>query len=225
MIKFASTGLYTLPQAGRMLGEEARTVRRWAFGYSRRRRTYPPPIKTEVPVRHGVRILIFLELVELLFIQGFLRAGVSWKKVRKASVTAARLLGDDPHPFALKKWFVDPVGIYLKLGEQYEEHVLLEVAGDAQVAIEATIQPYLQKIEFDISGLAQRWYPMGFGTPVVVDPRRSFGEPIVQGGGVRTQIIAEMSAAGDSVDTIAAWYDIDAYEVVAALMYEQTRQH
>lgn len=223
MISFARTGLYTLPQAGRMLGEEARTVRRWAFGYANDQTTYAPAIRTRAPVTDGVRVLTFLELVELLFIQGFLRAGVSWNKVRKAAATAGRLLGDDPHPFAMKKWFVDPAGIYLRLGKEHDEAILVEVIGDAQVAIESAIQPYLQEIEFDIAGTAQRWYPMGFGTSVAIDPRRSFGEPIVEESGIRTGVIAEMHVAGDSIDGIAAWFDIDAHVVAEALAYERTR--
>jgi len=37
--------------------------------------------------------------------------------VRQAAITAARLLDAERHPFAMKQWFVDPAGIYLKLGK------------------------------------------------------------------------------------------------------------
>lgn len=220
MIEFAGTGLYGLPEAGRLLNEEPRTVRRWAFGYTRRGVHYESPIKTEIPVENGFRLVTFLELIELMFIQGFLRAGISWSKVRKASLTAARLLRGERHPFAMKKWFVDPAGIYLKLAREYGENVLVEVVGDAQVAIGEALEPYLQQIDFDVSGLAQKWYPHGITSPVVVDPRRAWGAPIIDAGGVRTDLIAEMSRAGDSVRTIAAWYEVDEFEVASALNFE-----
>ena len=221
MVNFSTAGLYTLSDAGRLLHVTPGTVKRWSFGYSRRGVGYEPPIATEVPPRNGVRVLTFLELVELMFIRGFLEAGVSWNKVRKAALTAARLLHDERHPFAMKKWFVDPAGIYLKLGREFDEEILVEVAGDAQVAIEAALQPYLHQLEFDVSGLAQRWYPLGFGRPIVLDPRRAVGAPIVESGGVRTDLIAEMHSAGDTVSQIAAWYDLEEFEVAAALEFEQ----
>jgi uncharacterized protein (DUF433 family) len=220
MVNFARTGLYTLPEAGRLLEERPSTIRRWAFGYSRRGASYQPPIKTDIPEMDGVQVLSFLELVELMFIRGFLEAGVSWNKVRKATLTAARLLQRERHPFAMKKWFVDPAGIYLKLGKQYDEGILVEVAGDAQVAIGEALEPYLHQLEFDVSGLAQRWYPLGFGSPVVLDPIRAFGAPIVESGGVRTEIVASLHKAGDSVPTIASWYGLEEFEVEAALQFE-----
>jgi uncharacterized protein (DUF433 family) len=220
VIEFARTGLYTLPDAGRLLSEDSRTLRRWAFGYTRSGVLYEPPIRTRIPVRSGVQLVTFLELVELMFIQRFLRAGVSWNKVRKASLTAARLLHGEAHPFAMKKWFVDPAGIYLKLVRQHGEHVLVEVVGDAQVAMSEALEPYLQQIDFDVSGLAQKWYPLGFDNPIVIDPRRALGAPIIDSASVRTDLILEMRKAGDSIGAIAAWYEIDEFEVAAALRFE-----
>lgn len=222
MITYASSGLFTHPDAGTLLGEQPSTIRRWAYGYTRRGVRYDPPIHTEIPEHEGVRLLTFLELVELMFIQGFLRAGVSWAKVRSAAVTAARLLRDERHPFAMKRWFADPAGIYLSLGRQHGENILVEVAGDAQVAIHGTLEPYLHQIEFDITGLAQRWYPLGQDRPIVVDPRRAHGAPVIESGGVRTDLLFSMHAAGDDVSTIASWYEVDEYEVQAAIDYEST---
>ncbi|MEX2571963.1 MAG: DUF433 domain-containing protein [Gemmatimonadota bacterium] len=221
MIKFANQGLYTLPQAGRLLGERAATVERWAFGYERRGAAYEPPIRTEVPALEGVKVITFLELVELMFIRGLLAAGLSWKRVRTAAATATRLLHDVPHPFAMRKWFADPAGVYLQLGEEHGEPILVELAGDAQVALGKVLDPYLQQIEFDIDGVAHRWYPLGFDRPVVVDPRRALGAAIIPSGGVPTDVLLEMHRAGDSVPSIAAWYGLEEYEVAAALEFEE----
>jgi len=203
-----------------LLGQRPSTIRRWAFGYTRRGKFYEAPIHTDVPEIEGVQLLTFLELVELMFIKGFLEVGLSWTKVRRAALTAARLLDAERHPFAMKKWFVDPAGIYLKLGKQHGEDILVEVAGDAQVAIEVALEPYLHQIEFDVTGIALRWYPLGVDRPVVLDPRRALGAPIVEAAGVPTDAIAEMRRAGDSVASIAAWFGIEEFEVVAALEFE-----
>ena len=214
-------GLYPLSVAARLLIEKPATVQRWAFGYHRRLTRYPPAIKTDfAPVGHSY-VLTFVELVELLFIQGFLRSGLSWPKVRNAAVTAARLLKDDPHPFANRKWFVDAAAIYLKLGTEHGEEILVEVAGHAQIAIEPALKPYLQQLEFDIGGTAKRWFPMGFSSPVVLDPQRAFGSPITAKSGVPTEAIAQLHIAGDSADAIANWFQMDHDEVEAALAFEE----
>jgi uncharacterized protein (DUF433 family) len=221
VVNFARTGLYTVPDAGRLLNEPPTTIRRWAFGYTRRGKYYEPPIHTDVPATDGVQLLTFLELVELMFIRGFLEVGLSWTKVRSAALTAARLLHAERHPFAMKKWFVDPAGIYLKLGKEHGEDILVEVAGDAQVAIEVALEPYLHQIEFDVSGVALRWYPLGMDRPVVLDPRRALGAPIVDSAGVPTDAIAEMHRAGETIPGIAAWYGLEEFEVSAALEFEE----
>ena len=218
-------GIYTVPMAGRLLGEAPATIDRWAFGYRRRGRSYASAINTEVAALEGTRVVTFLELVELMFVKALLESGLSWPNVREASRVAARLLSNEPHPFATKRWFADAAAIYLRLGQEHDEGLLIEVAGHAQVAMEPVLKPYLTQLDFDVRGLAQRWYPMGFNTPVVVDPRRSFGTPVGARSGVPTETIADLHRAGDSVSTIAAWYRMDESEVEAALEFESGHCH
>ena len=44
------------------------------------------------------------------------------------------------------------------------------------------------------------------GANVVIDPRLSFGRPVLDGLGVRTSILAERFKAGDSIDELAREY-------------------
>lgn len=213
-------GIYTVPVAARLLVESSATIRRWAFGYRRRGTEYASAIRTEVPVVAGERVLTFLELVELMFVQALLRSGLSWPKVHEASRVAARLLADEPHPFATRRWFADTAAVYLQLGQEHDEGILIEVAGHAQLSMEPVLKPYLTQLQFDRRGLAERWFPMGAMRPVVVDPRRAFGMPVTDRGGVPTELIARLHDAGDSVGTIATWYQLDEYEVEAALEFE-----
>lgn len=213
-------GLYPLPTVARLLGVDREAVRRWAFGYTRRGRKYSSAIQTDLPQEEGSQVLTFLELIELLHIRAFLDAGVSWAKVRDAAATAARLLADEPHPFARRQWFADPAALYLKLGTASGDECLVEVAGHAQVALEPALRPYLQQIDFDVDGLAQRWYPLGLTVPVVLDPLRGFGAPITDRSGISTEIIAAHHRAGDSVETIASWFQADVHEIAVALEYE-----
>src|SRR6185436_20217437 len=106
-----NTGFYSPGEAGALLHEDTRTVRRWAFGYRRNRPTgavhHPPLIRTDLPELEGERALTFVELVELLYVRAFHELGVSWKTIRDAADTAARLF-DSRHPFALRHVYLDP---------------------------------------------------------------------------------------------------------------------
>jgi uncharacterized protein (DUF433 family) len=215
-------GIYTAPVAARLLHETPATVRRWAFGYRRQGMPHAPAIRTDVPSVDGEQVITFVELVELMFVQALLRSGLSWPKVREASRVAARLLADEPHPFATRRWFADAAAIYLRLGREHDEELLVEVAGHAQVAMGPVLRPFLTSLEFDRHGLAERWYPLGATRPVVLDPLRSFGMPVTLQGGVPTDVIARLRAAGDSISTIASWYELDEVEVRAALEFEES---
>lgn len=157
-----------------------------------------------------------------MFIKSVLQTGLSWPKLREASQTAVRLLEGDPHPFASEKWFADPAGLYLKLGKESGEAILVEVAGYGQVSMEEMLRPYLRQLHFDEHGVAQKWYPLGQARPIVVDPRRSFGMPVTERDGVPTDAIVGLHAAGDSIATIAAWYRTDEADVEAAIEFESS---
>lgn len=215
-------GIYTAPAAARLLGETPAKIRRWAFGYRRHGVERPPAITTDVAALDGVRILTFLELVELMFIQGLLATGLSWPKVREASRVAADLLEKERHPFATKRWFADAAALYLQLGQEHNEELLIEVAGHAQLAMPSVLRPYLTQLEFGASGLAQRWFPRGPTIPIVVDPQRAFGMPVTARGGVPTETIAALHRAGDPIEAIAAWYRLDEAEVAAAVEFEKS---
>ena len=101
----------------------------------------------------------------------------------------------------------------------------MEVAGDAQVGLSDTFEPYLHQIEFDLSELAQRWYPLGQERPIVIDPRRAHSAPVVETGGVRTDLLNSMHSACNSIAAVAAWYGIEDFEVQAAIDFERKIKH
>ena len=103
--------------------------------------------------------------------------------------------------------------------------VILSRDGTLQLADPA--QAFVEKVDFADDGNrdAQRLYPLGRAVPVVLDPERGFGEPTLPRG-VRTETIAELVAAGEPPDHVAAMYGVAVDEVHAAVDYETTaRQH
>ena len=55
----------------------------------------------------------------------------------------------------------------------------------------------------------------------MIDPRIAFGRPIVARKGSSTSAIAERIDAGESLDDIAADYDLGQFEIEQAVLYER----
>lgn len=223
------TGIYTPEEAARLLHERAATVRRWAFGYRRNRVrgpvAHPPLITTDLPALEGERALTFVEVVELLYVRAFQKAGVSWAAIREAASTAARI-HSTAHPFALRTFYIDPKAVYANVMEQDGSESLVQLRGHGQHVFHSLVKPYLEQLEFGTDNLASRWYPMGKHGGVVIDPARAFGAPIVEEVGIRTEVLASTVAAeepthGDRAPDYVAWtFRIENKHVDAALRFE-----
>lgn len=224
MREFLSAGIFSTSDAARLIGVDSASVRRWAFGYTRRGTTYPGAIKTEIPKMDSRYALTFVELVELLFINGFRETGVSWTVIRESAELAKRLYETD-HPFAMRTWFADPAGIYALLESVEEEKpdVFIELSGDGQVAMQHTLDRYLQQLEFDLDDVAQRWFPSGQDEPVVIDPRIAFGAPVIVGTRVPTELLAAEYTGPESIESLAWAYDLEEWQVEAAIRFERDR--
>lgn len=212
------TGIYTPGEAAVLLRERPRTVRRWAFGRL-------PVIKTDLPELEGQVALTFVELVELLYIRAFERAGLTWPAIRAAAEAAARLFGTD-HPFALRQFYVDPRSVYAAIEEQDGSESLVQLAGHGQHVLAALVKPYLEQLDFDADDVASRWWPMGRMGGVVIDPHHAFGAPVVEGAGIRAKVLsdayqAERTLHGDRALERVAWsYEVTPEHVHAALNFE-----
>lgn len=225
------TGIYMPREAAALLHEDAATVRRWAFGYTRVRPAgrvhHAPLIRTELPEMEGERALTFVELVELLYIRAFNRAGASWKTIREAAGVAARLYAAE-HPFALRQLYLDPDGfLYGAMREADDSEAFVQLRGHGQHAFPQLIRPYLEQLEFDAHDLASRWRPLGAGGGVMVDPAHAFGAPVVEEVGIRTATLAdtfraELPRHGDRAAERVAWmFEIERRHVETALGFER----
>ncbi len=217
-----ATGIYTPAEAAALLHERPRTVRRWAFGDAR-----PPLTRTELPEVEGERAITFVELVELLYVQAFRRAGVSLRAIREASAVAARLFGAD-HPFALRQVYADAGSfLYGLVGEKDGSAALVELRGHGQQEILSFVRPYLTLLDFDRDDLVRRWWPMGRGGGVVVDPAIAFGAPPVEEAGIRTATLARAfdaehpASAERTVERVAWTYEVEPRHVETALAFRR----
>jgi uncharacterized protein (DUF433 family) len=57
--------------------------------------------------------------------------------------------------------------------------------------------------------------------PIAIDPRISFGRPVVISRGISTAAIAERIDAGETVEALAADYELTVDEIEQAVIYER----
>ena len=216
-----NTGLYTVPEAARLTRVSVGKVRRWLRGYN---------FKSGDRVHHSDAVwqgelapiedklaLSFRDLLELRFVDAFIRAGVSWRTMRKAHAKAQDKLVTT-HPFCSNRIFTDGRSILLRQGEEDCDQVLINLAND-QSEFSRIVEPFRKELEF--SGDDIVWWPLGKKRQIIVDPRRNFGQPTVATSGVPAIVLAKSAEANKSIDEVARWYEVQSEEVRDAVAFEE----
>lgn len=217
------TGIYTIAEASRLTRVSPGRIRRWLRGYSfvssGCERTSPPVWRPQLPVIDKALALGFLDLVEIRFVDAFLDHGVTWKTLRLAAARARDLVGST-HPFCTRSFKTDGRTVFADLYDEGGERALVDLAHNQQV-FARILSPYLRNIEFDREEPV-RWWPLGDRRRVVIDPARSFGQPIITDGGVPTAVIAQAVQASSSIAEVARWYEVDRRSVRDAIAFEKS---
>lgn len=216
-------GLYTAAEASRLTGIAPGRLRRWLRGYTYRagnRVALAHPVwRRQVPDIDGTAGLGFLDLIEARFVDAFRRHSVSWPVIRLCAERARELIGHD-HPFSSRRFRTDGQTIFAEIADRAGEPQLLDLAR-SQLGFGRIIGPSLYAgIEFLDNEVAARWWPLGQQVPVVIDPTRSFGQPIVSDGGVPTRTLVDAVNAEGSVARVARLFEITPRSVHAAVRYE-----
>ena len=89
--------------------------------------------------------------------------------------------------------------------------------------MENIIKEYMQRIERDSHGLPVKLYPFsGTGKPdeprsILIDPKISFGRPILSDISIPVEIIVERYRAGESIGELAGDYECSQKEIEEAI--------
>ena len=177
--QYIGYGVYSLAEAARLTGISRGRISRWTRGYTYRDRQgdphYLPPV-IGLPDATDDRVLRFVDLIEVRFLEAFRRRGVSWKTLRSAAYQAARLMKHS-HPFSTHRFRTDGRAILGTL-DVGPDRVFLDILSD-QVKFESVLAPFLYEgLDYTVHDEPARWWPMGKDRTVVIDPKRSFGAPI-----------------------------------------------
>jgi uncharacterized protein (DUF433 family) len=217
-------GLYTVAEASGLTGISQGRLRRWLIGYTHCaeevRVTSAPLWQRQVPEIDGTLGLGFLDLMEARFVDAFRAASVPWRVIRLCAERAREISGSD-HPFSSRRFRTDGRTVFAEVVDQAGERQLLDLAKN-QLAFARVIGPSLYAgIEFSVDDVPARWWPMGQQATVVIDPTRSFGQPIVSDGGVPTTVLADAVKAEGTIAKVAVLFQLPQHSVRAALRYEK----
>ena len=215
--RYIGHGVYGFAEAQRLTGVPSSTIRRWTQGYTFRHgevEYYSPPVMG-VKDEDGHTALRFVDLMHVMALNGFRKAGVSWKTLRYAVYKATERT-ECSHPFARQTFFTDGRAILMPI----VDGVLLNIVSD-RLEFEKVVAPFFKSVDYERIDEPVRWWPMGHQCQVVLDPQRSFGAPICAKGGVLTSVVNAHYQTEQSIDAVAWWYNISPQEVTDAVEFER----
>ena len=214
---------YTLAEAARYARLPAATLRAWALG-----RQYPtsaggghfPPLIR--PASRQPALLSFSNLIEAHVLRSLrTEHGVSVKALRSALAYAEEALRIEQ--LLLRPELRAEAGrLFL---DRYGE--LIELSASGQLAMRRVLEEHLKRVEWDESRFPARLYPFVSAVApseervIAIDPRIAFGRPVLLRRGVSTSAIADRIDAGETVEDIAADYDLGPAEIEQAAIYER----
>jgi len=213
---------YGLAEAARYLRLPAATLRAWTFG-----RQYPtaqgegrfrPLIR---PASKEPPLLSFSNLIEAHVLRALrTEHGVSVKALREAVHFAEQKLNIER--LLLRPELRANAGrIFL---DRYGELINLSASG--QLAMRQVLNVHLKRVTWqDHFPIRLHPFVLGDGTdaemPIAIDPRISFGRPVVVSRSISTAAITGRIDAGESIADIAADYKLGEEDIEHAVVYER----
>ncbi len=218
-------GSYTAAEATRLLHIPVLNISRWLKGYMFRpdgvERKMPPLWRTQF-APGGDRLEIgFRDLIELRFVDAFLRAGIGLLTVRNCLAYARECVSDE-RPFSSRRFQTDGRSIFLEAVEQSGESRLLDLKR-RQYVFRQVIDRTFRDLDIEDGDIA-RWRPYRGKQSIVVDPARSFGQPITARYGVPTIALADAVIAEGSIERVARLYELPASIVRVSVKFEESLQ-
>lgn len=229
-------GVYPLPEAARLAQLDRRTAQRWAEGYpyvhAGERRISPGVMPLSLGRIGGTRDLTFAELLTLRLVRAFRGLKLGLPTIKRVAIRAAADY-DLATPFISRRFRTDGRKVFMELqrdepsndapGIPRHERELIEVL-TGQRAFAEVVEPSLfANVDWQ-DDLAARWWPMGKGSAVILDPAVIFGAPRIANTSVPTAAVATaVRAEGggeNAISAVAEWYGVPIEAVKDAVRFE-----
>lgn len=210
-------GIYTLSDASRLLEIPSSKLRSWVSGYLRDDNRHYPAGGFKSRGEGRGKTFDFVTLIEVFVVAWLRELGVSMKTVRAARAELSQRFNTSS-PFALEGILCDGKQVMKSLPKD----CILELGRGGLLSFKSIIEPFCKRLDFDaVTHLAEKFYPDGRESSVVVDPRRSFGRPVIDNTNITTEMVACFIRSGDRIEEIAINYDLEPDQVKKAWEFEQ----
>jgi uncharacterized protein (DUF433 family) len=164
--------------------------------------------------RRGETIVPFISLVEAHVLQHLRGAGLSLRAIRDATKSLRKEFSR-PYPLAWKGLAHDGTDLLRDLAD-HDQDPSWERVRDRQGGIQGVVELGLQPVTWAPDDYASRLKLVAYeGADVIVDPRFSFGQPILERTGVRVEDVVDLARAGEPYSVIADEFGIDTTDVEA----------
>lgn len=159
----------------------------------------------------------FHTLVEFYIFYQFKEVGVSTRNILKAHKELSEIY-KTPFPFA-KSHILKGINCFgKKIVFETPDGEFIDLDSTKQLNLKF-IKNFTKKLEFDRNNLAERLYPMGKTSSIVVDPKHKFGQPTIKGTNLYPETIYNLHRAKESKSFIASSYEISLKQVNDAIEY------
>lgn len=221
-------GIYSVREAARISHVPASYIRRWLWGYpyvvQGQVHRAGPLWAPQLADIDDARALTFKDLIEIQFVYRFRQRGISLQTIRKTIGLAIELL-DTAFPLSSVRFKTDGRRVFAEVIEDQAERGHVFDLRTGQYLLDYVLAYLYDALEYSEFDELVRWWPLGKERRVIVDPKRSFGRPIVLEG-VPTNILAssvhaEGGGEGD-VKSVADWFEISESSVSDALEFERS---
>ncbi len=214
-------GAYTPVEAARLLQMQPVTLRRWLYGYDYERddecKVQPPLWEPQYDPKDNGPLLGFRDLIEARIVHALRKSHIGLPTIRVCIDRAQEMLGEG-HPFSTRAFKHDGKRIFLEITKGVDEPRLIDLK-DRQHVFRDFVMPSLLGLEFGDEH-AERWWLVPSKRTLVVDPSRSFGQPIVNRNGLLTSRVLQEIKAEGSAERVAKLYDIPVGAIRDAVRFE-----
>lgn len=206
-------GIFTVSDLAEILRIPKTRVRYWFNTYVREELPAITNYRYNFNSDQGLYVN-FRSLLQLYVFEELKKEGFNKKSVLSAYSALSATL-NTMYPFATDKILIAGKSILLELDNQH----IIDANSTKQYNLVKILAPYLKKIQFDQSGNAIRFFPLGIESSIVVDPEIQFGAPVISGTRIDIKTIFDSYQAGDSKELIAKIYDLSTDQVNDAIEF------
>lgn len=212
------SGIYSVSEAAALIGATERKVRGWVAGYQG---GDAPLIDNELGWIDGRLAFSFTNLMEIRFVAFFAKAGVKIRQIR-AILDEVKHTLNHPHPFATRTVFrTDGKKIVAEIGRRNGVSNIYDLKSRNYEMRSVVLMSLKDDVEYDPSGEIRLWRPRPKLAPhVILHPKFSFGQPVLQDSRVPTAALRDAVAAEGSAAAVADQYDLPVKQVREALKFE-----